>query len=109
MAHIEDICEKGLCVFQMVKGVTKDAIIAGTNMGRDTDCVSAVASGISGALTGMASIPEEWITQVEYATSVNPHTCIKRTMKENAEGVYGAFQKRLQEESDFVARMRSAE
>ena len=30
----------------------KDAIIAAVNLGRDTDCLAAVAGGISGALNG---------------------------------------------------------
>ena len=106
MSFANEVVTKGLCMFQMVKGNTKDAIIAGTNMGRDTDCVAAVGSGISGALTGAASIPEEWVTQVDYATSVNPHTCVKRTIRENADIVYNAFQSRLQKEADFVALMR---
>ena len=45
----------------MTAGNTKEAILAGVNMGRDTDCVAAVAAGIAGALTGGESIPEEWI------------------------------------------------
>jgi len=108
MSYANEVVTKGLCVFQMVKGVTKDAIIAGTNIGRDTDCIAAVASGISGALTGASSIPEEWMTQVDYATTVNPHTCTKRTVRENADIVYNAFLARLQKESDFVAQMRAA-
>ena len=33
----------------------------GVNMGRDTDCVAAVAGGIAGALSGSESIPADWI------------------------------------------------
>jgi len=106
MSFANEVVTKGMCVFRMVKGETKAAIIAGTNMGRDTDCVAAVASGISGALTGTASIPDEWMTQVDYATTVNPHTCVKRTVKENADLVYGAYVKRLKKEEEFVTQMK---
>ena len=41
------VVTKGVCIFQMVKGNTKDAVIAGVNMGRDTDRVAAVAAGIT--------------------------------------------------------------
>ena len=43
-------------------------------MGRDTDCVATVATGLTGALSGTSTIPEMWIKQVDYATSVNLHT-----------------------------------
>jgi ADP-ribosylglycohydrolase len=100
-----EVVTKGVTIFQMVKGNTKDAILAGVNMGRDTDCVAAVASGISGALTGTASIPDEWFRQVDYATSVNPHTCCKRTIKENSDGIYNAFKNRLKKEKAFAEKM----
>jgi hypothetical protein len=69
-AHANEVVTKGVCIFQMVKGNTKDAILAGTNMGRDTDCVAAVAAGITGALGGTHSIAE-WVDQLEKATQIN--------------------------------------
>ena len=104
-SYANEVIVKGLCIFQMVQGNVKEAIIAAVNMGRDTDCAAAVACGISGALTGDATVPAEWIERVEYATSVNPHTCTKRTMKESADGLYDAFQKRLAKEKAFVEAM----
>jgi ADP-ribosylglycohydrolase len=100
-----EVVTKGVTIFKMVNGNTKDAILAGVNMGRDTDCVAAVAGGIAGALSGTASIPEEWITQLDYATSINPHTNSQRTIKENADGVYNAFKTRLQKEKQFAEMM----
>ena len=61
----------GVCIFRMVKGNTKESIIAGVNLGRDTDCLAAVAAGISGSLTGAASIPKEWMEQLDKATGLN--------------------------------------
>lgn len=100
-----EVVTKGVVIFNMTKGVTRDAVIAGVNMGRDTDCTAAVAAGISGALTGTASLPEKWITQLDYATTQNPHTNTQRTMKENADGLYDAFKNRLREEAAFAKAM----
>lgn len=104
-SYANEVVTKGICIFSMVGANTKDAILAGVNMGRDTDCVSAVAGGISGALSGSASIPSKWIVQLDYATSINPHTNSKRTLRENSEGVYDAFKARLQKEKEFAIRM----
>ena len=59
-SYANEVVTKGICIFKMTAGNTKEAILAGVNMGRDTDCVAAVAAGIAGALTGGESIPEEW-------------------------------------------------
>lgn len=104
-SYANEVVTKGVAIFRMVGGNTRDAVIAGVNMGRDTDCVAAVAAGIAGALDGTASLPEKWITQLEYATSINPHTNSKRTMKENADGVYNAFKNRLAKEAAFAREM----
>lgn len=94
-SYANEVVTKGICIFKMVQGNTREAIVAGVNMGRDTDCVAAVSAGIAGSLTGAGSIPEEWIKQVDHATSVNPYTNSKRTLKENADLIYAAFISRL--------------
>ena len=95
ISYANEIVTKGICVFKMTKGVLKDAIIAASNLGRDTDCVAAVAGGISGALTGTSSLPPEWITQVDAATKTLRCTNNRRTMRECADGLYNAFKSRL--------------
>jgi len=74
-------------------------------MGRDTDCLTAVAAGISGALSGAGSIPKELIKQVDYATSVNPHTNSQRTLRETSDGLYNAFKSRLARMSRYTEEM----
>ena len=100
-----EVVTTGMCIFQMVKGNTRDAVIAGVNMGRDTDCVAAVAAGITGALGGTQSIPERWISQLEKATQLNPHTNSHRTMIESADGIYNAYRDRLNREKEFAELM----
>ncbi len=107
-SHANEVVTKAVCIFRMVKGNTKEAILAGVNMGRDTDCVTAVAAGISGALTGGGSIPREWIEQVDYATSVNPYTNSRRTLRESADLLYNAFLERLKKMESYIGSMRKA-
>ncbi len=48
------------------------------------------------------------IKQTDYATSVNPHTCSKRTLRESSEGLYNAFQARLARMKTYTQEMESA-
>jgi len=105
MAYANEIVTKGVCVFKLVNGDTKQAIISGVNMGRDVDCLPAVAAGIAGALSGTASIPPKWIQQVDAATKKNPFTNTQRTMKENSDGLYNAFKNRLNKMKEYYDRM----
>ena len=107
-AYANEIVTKGICVFSMVKGNLKDAIIAAVNMGRDTDCLAAVAGGISGALSGGASLPEEWIKQLDYATTLNRFTNSQRTLRQSSDGLYDAFRARLNRMKSYATEMESA-
>jgi len=95
ISYANEVVTKGVCIFKMTGGNVKDAIIAGSNLGRDTDCIAAVAGGISGALSGTAPLPPEWIEQVDNATKTLRCTNNRRTMREHADGLYGAFKNRL--------------
>lgn len=95
VSYANEVVTKAICIFKMVNANVKDALVAAINMGRDTDCVTAVAAGISGALSGTKSIPEEWIKQVDYATTLHVVSNSHRTMKEHAEGLYQAYHSRL--------------
>jgi len=95
MSFANEVVTKGICIFKMTGGDLKQAIIAGVNLGRDTDCITAVAAGISGALTGASSLPPEWIAQVDYATSIHPFTNSKRTLRETSDGLYDTFKSQL--------------
>jgi ADP-ribosylglycohydrolase len=89
----------------MCGGDVKKAIITAVNLGRDTDCAAAVAAGLSGALGGSASVPEEWVKQVDYATGIHRFTNNKRTLRESADGLYGAFKNKLKHYRDYCAMM----
>ena len=95
MSFANEVVTKAVCIFKMVKGNLKEAILCGVNIGRDTDCLAAVAAGISGALTGPESLPAEWVAQLDKATALNKHTNSQRTLAESADGLHGAFMARL--------------
>jgi len=105
MAYANEIVTKGVCVFRMCGGDVKKAIITAINLGRDTDCAAAIAAGLSGALGQVDTIPAEWVTQVDYATGVHRFTNSKRTLRECADGLYGAFQNKLRHYREYAAEM----
>ncbi len=107
-SYANEIVTKAICVLHMTKGNTWEAMKAGVNMGRDTDCLTAVAGGISGALSGADSIPPEVVKQADHATSVNPHTNSKRTLRETSDGLYNAFKARLARMKTYVNEMDAA-
>lgn len=106
-SYANEVVTKAICIFRMVKGNLRDAIVTGVNMGRDTDCMSAVAAGISGSLTGSEDLPDDWAQQVDYATSINPYTNSKRTICEHSDALYGAFQARLSKLRNYISLMES--
>jgi ADP-ribosylglycohydrolase len=107
-AYANEVVTKAVCVFAMCKGNTRQAMISGVNMGRDTDCLSATASGICGALTGASSIPAEWFQQVDFATTKMPVTNSRRTVKETADGMYEAYTARIRGMRAFAEEMDKA-
>ncbi len=66
-----------------------------------------MAAGIAGALTGGESIPEEWIKQVDYATTQNPYTNSKRTLRENSDLIYNAYMSRLGKHKRVIKPLRN--
>jgi len=107
-SYANEIVTKAICVLRMTKGNTWEAMKAGVNMGRDTDCLTAVAAGISGALSGAGSIPPDIIKQVDHATSLNRHTNSQRTLRESSDGLYNAFKARLARMRAYAQEMDAA-
>lgn len=107
-SYANEVVSKAVCVFRMVKGITQDAIIASVNMGRDTDCLASVAAGIAGALSGGESIRGDLIQQVDSATRLNRYTNSQRTLRETADGLYGAFQAKLVRMKAYTGEMEGA-
>ncbi|MFQ5762728.1 MAG: ADP-ribosylglycohydrolase family protein, partial [Candidatus Bathyarchaeia archaeon] len=99
-SQANEVVSKGLAVFAISRGDPKEAILTAVNFGRDTDCLAAVAGGLSGTLSGVKGIPEEWVAQVNEATRQDPYTNNHRTIEETADGLFEALtarKKRLEE------------
>jgi hypothetical protein len=107
-SYANEVVTKAVCIFRMVKGNTWEAMKASVNMGRDTDCLTAVAAGISGALSGPVNIPPALIRQVDAATAINPYTNSKRTMRETADALFAAYKARLKRLRAFIDEMDAA-
>ena len=105
MAQANEIIPKGVALFVYSKGDPKESIINAVNMGRDTDCVAAVSSGLAGALNGAASLPQEWIEQVNTATQNDPYTNNKRTMRETSDGLFAAYLARRPPQQKWLDKM----
>ena len=103
-----EVVTKAICIFKMTGGDTWEAIRSAVNMGRDTDCLAAIAGGISGALSGARSIPGDRLAQVDRATALNPHTCVRKTVRETADGLFEAYRARLARLRTFVDAMSGA-
>jgi ADP-ribosylglycohydrolase len=103
MSDAGEIVSKGLAVFVITRGNPKEAILTAVNFGRDTDCLAAVAGGLSGALSGTAAIPPEWIAQVNEATGQDLYTNSRRTIEETADGLFGAFAARRKRLGDYLS------
>jgi ADP-ribosylglycohydrolase len=92
-------------VFALSQGDPKQAILTAVNFGRDTDCLAAVAGGLAGALAGAASLPAEWIEQVNQATTQDAYTNNHRTIEQTADGLLSAFQARQGRLKEYVRQM----
>ncbi len=97
-----EVVTKAFAVFKATEGNASDAIIAAVNFGRDTDCLAAIAGGLSGALTGVETLRPEWIEQVDEAARQNVYTNSQRTLKGTADGLYQAVLARMQRARDWI-------
>ena len=104
-SQANEVVSKGLAVFAITKGNPREAIPVAVNFGRDTDCLAAIAGGLSGALSGIQAIPAEWIAQVNEATKQDPYTNNHRSIEETADGLLAAFQARQRRLADYLHMM----
>jgi len=105
MSQANEIVSKGLAIVALTQGDPKEAILTAVNFGRDTDCLAAVAGGLAGALSGMSSLPDAWIAQVNQSTLQDPYTNSRRTIEETADGLLVAFEARLERLGTYLSEM----
>ncbi|MFC1763535.1 ADP-ribosylglycohydrolase family protein [Planctomycetota bacterium] len=107
IASIMETVGRALAIFLVTKGNVKEGVIAGANFGRDADCLAATVGGLSGALTGSATIPAEWTELVDTATANMPYTCSKMTLQETTDGMVGALKAKIKKMRKHVDYMET--
>lgn len=100
-----EVAAKGFAIFAFHEGNPEKAIETAVNFGRDTDCLAAVAGGLSGTLSGPESLPRRWVELVNNATEQDPYTNDQRTIEETADGLYEAYRSRWEQLHDYVELM----
>ncbi len=104
----EELLAKGLSIFYVTAGDVRATILGGVNFGRDTDCVTAIATGFSGALSGTATIPAEWIAKVDRAEKEAEHTVSHLSCLETADGLYAAALNEMERARRNIAALEAA-
>lgn len=96
-SYAPEVLTEALTILRLTDGNVKETILAAVNFGRDTDCIAYVAGGIAGALKGINQVPKEWIEIVNYAIKCDPYTVAKRSLEEEAKGLYAALKNNMYE------------
>ncbi len=92
MSYSEELIPRACAIVYICKADPRECCIAGTNAGRDTDCVTALAAGLAGALAGKSTIPDEWVETVDRATVLVPWSVCKKSLEEVSTDLYRAVQ-----------------
>jgi ADP-ribosylglycohydrolase len=85
-----EVLAEAMACFYIAKGNVREAVIGGTNFGRDTDCIACVTGAIAGAFSGSDALPAEWIDTVDKAIDSSPYTVQDRPLRKMADGLYEA-------------------
>ena len=109
MSSAAETVTKALAMFVLAKGEARLAVLYGVNLGRDTDCIAAMAGGLAGASSGIEAVPGDWIEQVDEATFANPYTNFQVKVEEHAKGIYSALQARLRKAYEWVDHFKEAD
>jgi ADP-ribosylglycohydrolase len=107
-SHANEIVAKAFAVLKATGASPRETLITAVNFGRDTDCLAAVAGGIAGAISGPADLPAEWIAQLDRATALNPHTCLKLSLAQMADIVVDAVRAERDRMRTYAAELDKA-
>ncbi len=102
-SRAHETCCKAFAIFAASKGDTRKCIVAGSNFGRDTDCLAAATAGLAGALQGIEAVPSEWVDTVDEVTINHPYSNSTLTIKETADGMYAALQNEVSKMRRYVS------
>jgi ADP-ribosylglycohydrolase len=103
-----EVLAEAMACFYIAKGNASQAIIGGTNFGRDTDCIACVTGAIAGAFSGSDALSESWIDTVDKAVASSPYTLQKQPLREVSTGLYEAVlnnSERLRKQLNTIAAL----
>ncbi|WP_332718978.1 ADP-ribosylglycohydrolase family protein [Pelagibacterium mangrovi] len=99
----EEVVSRGMAITILTRGDARESILHGVNFARDTDCTTAIAAGLSGALSGMDGIPADWIETLDRATKANTAISVcSRSLEETAKGIYSALANNHAKRSEII-------
>lgn len=101
----EENVSKALVIFKMTEADPKKSIIAGVNFGRDTDCVAAMAAGLSGAFSGSKNLNQEWIDKVDEVTKESDRTVSNRSIEAASKGIFKAVKSNIKSLKNQIASL----
>ncbi len=82
-------------------------MIAGSSLGRDTDCIASIAGAIAGAFKGIDAIPKEWVEICEKAMKADPHEIITMSMEEQSRALYDLLLKIMEDRKKQIKTIES--
>lgn len=103
-----EVLAEAMACFYIAKGNASQAIIGGTNFGRDTDCIACVTGAIAGAYSGSDALAEGWIDTVDKAVALSPYTLQKQTLRDVSSGLYEAVlnnSERLRKQQNIISAL----
>lgn len=108
ISNAVEVLSAGLAIFRMVQGDTHQAILTSVNFGRDCDCISYVAVGLSAALNGLGDVPRGWLAIVEEELKTDPYTVSRRSLEDTAKGLYQAVLNELDGARRRISELETA-
>jgi ADP-ribosylglycohydrolase len=83
-----EVVGESFAMFFLTKGDPKQCMIAGSSLGRDTDCIASIAGAIAGAFRGIDAIPRDWVQICQKAMDADPHEIITLSMEDQSKALY---------------------
>ena len=105
ISKADEIFAAAMGILAMSEGNPRDAIILAVNSGRDTDCRAHTAGSLAGALSGIDTVPADWVRAVDDAMKVNPYTTSNRTSVETSIGLYNAAMNTINHYKSVIAEV----
>jgi hypothetical protein len=94
-------------MFWLTKGDPKQCMIAGSSLGRDTDCIASIAGAMAGAFKGIDAIPKNWVDICQKAMDADPHEIITMSMEDQSKALYDMVLKIMGERKKQIETIES--